>query len=97
MVITGMNNDLIDRVNKQIVKRKTKSLVRILTSGNARELENEYERFCEILWSEGGIIKGCQFANDTPSEKYDTFFHIAIYYEIETERVERFKKEVDSL
>lgn len=76
------------------VPRKTKAMVKILVSGSTVNIEDRYEQFCEILFNEGGVIKGCQFASDPPSESHDSYYNIVIYYEIEKDRVEQFKNEV---
>jgi hypothetical protein len=93
-----MNEEVIRKTNElgKKVERKTRSLVKIFVNSNAENLENQYEKFCEVLFSEGGIIKGCQFTSDL-NQFRDSRFCVAIYYEIETERVERFKKETESV
>lgn len=102
MIITGMNvnkpNIFLERV-----PRKTKSMVRILQHKTTQGIEDVFENFCEILFSYGGFIKGCQFQildthrlDDNDSERYETF-NIVVYYEIEKEKVDQLKKDLSNM
>lgn len=86
MVNTGMNQEF------KKVERRTKALVKIFDEFRIDKKEDNYEKFCEIGFSHGMIVKGCQFTS--VGMEGDIYHTLIVYYEIEKDRVEQFKSEL---